>query len=181
MTCKNRKAQKHTGVGGRSGQGGFYGSGLWKETNKKSSILPMHDQQRKWSYIALQWELENRFSLDGTNHKLEVGSRHKKFLDGMKWQNTTKRRPQQAQKRIGLSLFTLAEFESKCSTQFMRHKSQTFWMCGGKWREHFARDKNAWTKEFLDPEVVGWIKGQEVERGVKMQAPCELVVKFEQL
>ncbi len=47
----------------------------------------------------------------------------------------------------------------------MRHKSETFWMCGGKWREHFARDKNASTKEFLDPEVVGWIRGRRL-RGV---------------
>jgi len=39
-------------------------------------------------------------------------------------------------------------------------------MCGAKWREHLARDKNASTKEFIHPEVVGWIKGQEVERGV---------------
>jgi hypothetical protein len=39
-------------------------------------------------------------------------------------------------------------------------------MCGAKWREHLARDKNASTKEFIHPEVVGWIMGQEVERGV---------------
>jgi hypothetical protein len=81
-----------------------------------------------------------------------------------KYEEAPRGGPSKHKKRIN-SLFTLAEFESKWSTQFMRHKSETFWMCGGKWREHFARDKNASTKEFLDPEVVGWIRGRRL-RGV---------------
>jgi hypothetical protein len=84
----------------------------------------------------------------------------------IKYEEARRGGPTKHKKKIEISLFTLAEFESKCSTQFTWHKSQTFWMCGVKWREHFARDNNASTKEFIDPEVVGWIKGQEVERGV---------------
>jgi hypothetical protein len=84
-----------------------------------------------------------------------------------KYEEARRGGPSQHKQRIKLSLsFHLRNLNPNVALTLRGTSLKLSGCVGGKWREHFARDKNASTEEVLDPEVGGWIRGQEVEKGV---------------